>query len=302
MTYEQSTLTAQWKYDLGKHGSSAGYLRRGVYGTAVAAHSAGAPFARLKQGSYFTIGYDAADVGATIYVKLLSFNPHGGGKQTLDQVSSHAHTLAAPPAVSTGLLPGLIQTPDIAINAATVQLTVSAAGPITLPTTPTSATLVSGYLTTIGELVQIAYNAQFTNASAAVAESRSGASGLSGRQRARQRVDHHPARRDRDHRQADDLYAALAVGAVQHERLHGHDRKPGGHRDLHRHERDGAPAVRHFAVYDAATGVIRCHGSCVTADLARQAGEGEAVIETDGAGAGSQIQNRHHQVAARRRG
>jgi hypothetical protein len=98
-----------------------------------------------------------------------SFNPKrkelawGGGKQTLDEVSSYAHTLTAPPAVSTGLLAGLIQTPDLALNAATAQLTVSAAGPTSLPVSPANATLVSGTLTTKGNLVQIAYNAQITN-------------------------------------------------------------------------------------------------------------------------------------------
>ena len=166
VTYEQATLTAQYKYNLGKNGSAAGYLRRGVYGTAIASHSTGAPFVRLRQGSYLTIGYGGSDVGTTVHVKLLSFNPWGGGKQTLDEVSSYAHTLAAPPAVSTGLLAGLIQTPDIALNAATAQLSVSAAGPIALPVSPANATMVSGTLTTEGNLVQIAYNAQFTNSGA----------------------------------------------------------------------------------------------------------------------------------------
>ncbi len=169
VTYEQASLTAQYTYNLGKNGATPGYLRRGFYGTSIAAHSAGASFARLREGSYFTVGYDSTDIGQTIYVKLLSFNPYGGGKQTLDQVSSYSHTLAAPPITASGLLPGIIQTPDMALNAATAQLTVSAAGPITLPTSPSNATLVSGTLTTTGQLVQIAYNAQFTNnASSAV--------------------------------------------------------------------------------------------------------------------------------------
>jgi Putative phage tail protein len=161
VTFESATLTGQYTYDLGT------YLRRGFYGTTIAAHSSGAPFARLRQGSYFTVGYDAADIGQTIHVKLLSFNPWGGGKQTLDAVSSYPHTLATPPAVSGGLLAGLFQTPDMALQAATAQLTVSAAGPIALPLTPANATLVSGSLTTIGGLVQIAYDAQFTNTDAA---------------------------------------------------------------------------------------------------------------------------------------
>lgn len=41
--------------------------------------------------------------------------------------------------------------------------------------------------------------------------------------------------------------------------------------------------MKHFAVYDIATGAIRRRGSCMVADFALQAGEGEAVIETDGA-------------------
>jgi hypothetical protein len=40
--------------------------------------------------------------------------------------------------------------------------------------------------------------------------------------------------------------------------------------------------MTHFAVFDPATGAIRRHGSCMRADLARQAGEGEGVIATDG--------------------
>lgn len=41
--------------------------------------------------------------------------------------------------------------------------------------------------------------------------------------------------------------------------------------------------MKHFAVYDPATGTIKRHGSCMAADLERQAGEGESVIETAGA-------------------
>jgi hypothetical protein len=38
--------------------------------------------------------------------------------------------------------------------------------------------------------------------------------------------------------------------------------------------------MTHFAVYDKATGIIRRHGSCAPRDLALQAQDGEAVIET----------------------
>jgi hypothetical protein len=44
--------------------------------------------------------------------------------------------------------------------------------------------------------------------------------------------------------------------------------------------------MTHFAVFDRTTGTIRRHGSCMPADLARQSGEGEGVIATDGPTAG----------------
>jgi hypothetical protein len=165
VTYQQATLTGQWKYDLGKSGTNPGYLRRGYYGTTAAAHASGAPFARLRPGTYFTLGYGAGDIGSTVYVKLLSFNQWRGGRQTLDQVSSYSHTLTAPPAPSSGLLPGLIQAPDLTVGAATNQVTASQPTHVALPITPATATLVSASLTTIGAVVQLAYNTQFINQS-----------------------------------------------------------------------------------------------------------------------------------------
>jgi len=38
--------------------------------------------------------------------------------------------------------------------------------------------------------------------------------------------------------------------------------------------------MTYFAVYDPSSGAIRRYGSCTPADLAHQAGQGEAVIET----------------------
>jgi hypothetical protein len=171
VTYEQATLTAQYQYNLGKSGSAAGYLRRGVYGTAISAHAAGASFARLRPGSYFTLGYDAGDVGKTIYVKLLSFNPWGGGRQTLEQVSAFSHTLTIPPATSAGLVGGTIQTADLALGAATNQVTASQPNHVTVSVSPTQAQLVSATLQTIGGVVQLAYNTQFINQSTSASDS-----------------------------------------------------------------------------------------------------------------------------------
>lgn len=170
VTYEQASLTAQYKYNLGKNGSSAGYLRRGFYGTTIASHASGAPFARLREGSYFTIGYSAAQVGQTIYVKLLSFNLWGGSRQSLDAVSSYPHTLAAPPVPTSGLLSGIIQTPDIALDAATNQVAVSVAGPVSLNPPGPGVDVASASITTIGGTVQLAVNLTLANADASVTQ------------------------------------------------------------------------------------------------------------------------------------
>jgi len=47
--------------------------------------------------------------------------------------------------------------------------------------------------------------------------------------------------------------------------------------------------MTHFVVYEIATGAIQRHGSCMPIDLARQSGDGEAVIETDGATPGNRF-------------
>lgn len=47
--------------------------------------------------------------------------------------------------------------------------------------------------------------------------------------------------------------------------------------------------MKHFAIYEAATGTIRRHGSCLACDLARQAGDGEAAIEADGPAPGDRF-------------
>lgn len=44
--------------------------------------------------------------------------------------------------------------------------------------------------------------------------------------------------------------------------------------------------MKHFVVYDISTGTVLRRGSCMAVDFARQAGEGEAVIETDGPASG----------------
>ena len=157
VSYEQATLTAQYQYDLGKHGASAGYLRRGRFGSAIAAHAAGTAFVRLKPGTLFQLPYDKSQIGSTIYVKLLSFNLWGGGRQSLDQVASHAHVIggAAPPLASVG---ALALSSDLQSGAATS----SASGQGNPGGATSSGTaMVAAIVTTIGGAVLVSANGSF---------------------------------------------------------------------------------------------------------------------------------------------
>ncbi|HJU15706.1 MAG TPA: phage tail protein [Stellaceae bacterium] len=96
ISYETATLTAPYQYNLT-------YLRRGLYGTPIAAHGAGTSFARfgLNDPSLFKYVYPASLVGQTIYVKLQSFNSFGQELADLSAIVPTQYVLtgngAAPP-------------------------------------------------------------------------------------------------------------------------------------------------------------------------------------------------------------
>src|SRR5487761_668469 len=90
IAYETATLTGANRYGLGT------YIRRGLYGSAIAAHAAGSGFARLDD-AVFTLAYDKSQIGAIIHIKLVSFNLYGGGLQSLASVADYTHTIAGPP-------------------------------------------------------------------------------------------------------------------------------------------------------------------------------------------------------------
>ncbi|MBN8902826.1 MAG: hypothetical protein J0H19_18735 [Rhodospirillales bacterium] len=89
VAYQTATLTATSKYDLT-------YLRRGLFGTAIASHALGASFARMDD-SKFVYSYDKDQIGQTIYVKLASFNTVGGGKQSLADIDPYTYVVQGPP-------------------------------------------------------------------------------------------------------------------------------------------------------------------------------------------------------------
>ncbi|MGH6977272.1 MAG: phage tail baseplate protein, partial [Stellaceae bacterium] len=90
VSYEAATLTGANRYSLGT------YIRRGLYGSAIAAHAAGAGFARLDD-STFALPYDKSQIGTTVHIKLASFNLYGGGLQPLASVADYVHIVVGPP-------------------------------------------------------------------------------------------------------------------------------------------------------------------------------------------------------------
>jgi hypothetical protein len=86
ISYQTATLAAGPSYTLGS-------LRRGGYGTAIAAHAVNAPFARLDE-NILRIPVDPSQIGNTIYLKFLSFNVFGQfGPRTLASETAYAYVI-----------------------------------------------------------------------------------------------------------------------------------------------------------------------------------------------------------------
>ena len=100
-SFETAQLTGAYNYNLKD------YLRRGQFGTAIADHPIGSPFARLDD-TIFPVPYDKDQIGQTIYVKFASFNLYGGGLQDISVATAYPHVIVGPP------LPGVVQ--DFAIT------------------------------------------------------------------------------------------------------------------------------------------------------------------------------------------
>jgi hypothetical protein len=100
IAYQTATLTGTSRYALTT-------LARGVYGTPIAAHPVGAPFVRLD-GAPARYPFGSDKVGASLYIKLPSFNAFGGGAQSPDEVEPVRYllrgtALSAPLPTVTGL-------------------------------------------------------------------------------------------------------------------------------------------------------------------------------------------------------
>jgi hypothetical protein len=100
ISYQTATLTSAYHYDLT-------YLRRGVYGAAINAHSNGSNFARFgpNDPSLFRYQYPSNFVGQTIYVKLPAFNTFGQSLQDLSGLTADTYSLTGAGAVATVNVP-----------------------------------------------------------------------------------------------------------------------------------------------------------------------------------------------------
>jgi hypothetical protein len=89
VSYQNAVLTSAYNYDLS-------YLRRGAYNSVIAAHAAGAKFARLDD-AIFKLPYTAEQIGTTLYVKLQAVNQYQGGYQDLATLTPTTVAIPAPP-------------------------------------------------------------------------------------------------------------------------------------------------------------------------------------------------------------
>jgi hypothetical protein len=84
IAFKTATLTGANAYNLTS-------LRRGAYGTAIASHSSGTKFMRLDD-AVFRYPVPPSRVGASLLVKLVSFNIWGSGLQDIATVPSYSYT------------------------------------------------------------------------------------------------------------------------------------------------------------------------------------------------------------------
>jgi hypothetical protein len=84
LAYETATLTSTSQYNLTN-------LQRGMYGTAGASHSTGAPFARLNAA---VVKYTLPQqyIGVTLYFKFQSFNVFGAGVEPLSSCTTYVYS------------------------------------------------------------------------------------------------------------------------------------------------------------------------------------------------------------------
>jgi len=93
MSYETATLLGAFRYGMT-------YLRRGVFGSQIAAHAIGAQFC-VVDGGLFQYQYPASSIGQTVYFKFCSVNLAGMSQEDISQVTAYPFDLTLPPPAPT---------------------------------------------------------------------------------------------------------------------------------------------------------------------------------------------------------
>jgi hypothetical protein len=86
IAYAAETLTGPNQYGL------APTIRRGVYGTPVAAHNIGTPFSFVLDGNVFMMALANTLLGVTLYFKFQAFNSSGNQIQSLSDCTAYTFT------------------------------------------------------------------------------------------------------------------------------------------------------------------------------------------------------------------
>jgi hypothetical protein len=122
MSYENCSLVSAGVYNLSN-------LRRGLYGTPVAAHANGAQFVRLD-GNVFQMEIDPGWIGQTLYFKFASFNIYGvtPPSQLLSGLSAFTHTIAQSGVAYDGVTQGSFSTEGFALMFSPTSVVKSQAG------------------------------------------------------------------------------------------------------------------------------------------------------------------------------
>lgn len=90
IAYTTATLTGTNTYNL------TGYIRRGLYGSAIIDHPSGSAFMVLDQLVY-SIPYQPDQIGTALYLQFASFNILDGGTESLAECATYAITLPSLP-------------------------------------------------------------------------------------------------------------------------------------------------------------------------------------------------------------
>ena len=83
IAFQTATLTGANAYNLT-------ILARGLYGSTIAAHAAGAPIMRLDGGA-FEWDFPSSYIGQTVYFKFLAYNAFGVAEQSLSNVGAYSY-------------------------------------------------------------------------------------------------------------------------------------------------------------------------------------------------------------------